>query len=54
MRIHCGQLVEGALRNALEEKPAAPAKLESTPAQAPTLMDSLATDAKRVRIKLIS
>ena len=56
MRIHCGQLVEGALRNALEEKPAANAKVESSPAQAPTLMDSLAlgANAKPVKIKIVS
>src|SRR3954471_23004764 len=46
MRIHCGQLVEGALRSALEEKPAgAQTKVEKTvAAQAPTLMESLNTE----------
>ena len=45
MKIHCAQLVEGALRNALngEEAPNA--------AQAPTLLDQLAP-AKNVKIKL--
>jgi nitrogen fixation NifU-like protein len=38
MKIHCAQLVEGALRSALEpEKVAAQA---ATPANAPTLLDS--------------
>src|SRR3974390_3358318 len=40
MKIHCAQLVEGALRSALEpEKVAAQA---ATPANAPTLLDSFA------------
>ncbi len=45
MKIHCAQLVEGALRNALtgEEAP--------QPALAPTLLDQL-TPAKNVKIKL--
>lgn len=58
MKIHCGQLVEGALRSALEEtpKPAAittDAKSNSTPAA--TLMDSLNSGGgKPVKIKLLS
>jgi nitrogen fixation protein NifU and related proteins len=51
MKIHCGQLVEGALRSALEGKPAETPK--ETPASAPTLMDSLNTE-KKVKIKLLS
>jgi nitrogen fixation NifU-like protein len=39
MKIHCGQLVEGALRNALNPEPA-PAPAPSAPA-APTLVESL-------------
>src|SRR5205085_11468093 len=51
MKIHCGQLVEGALRSALEEKPTEP----SAPAPAPTLMDSLnASAGKAVKIRLLS
>ena len=44
MRIHCAQLVEGALRQALSGTPAAPAKnLTPAPApNAPTLMESFA------------
>lgn len=55
MKIHCGQLVEGALRSALEEKPTGETKdpVESAP-QSPTLMDSLATGEKKVKIKLLS
>src|SRR3954453_7716520 len=53
MKIHCGQLVEGALRSALEEKPSQPAA--SAPAQSPTLMESLNPAAgKTVKIKLLS
>src|SRR3954469_9590423 len=54
MKIHCGQLVEGALRSALEDKPPAPSTSTQTTASAPTLMDSLATGEKKVKIKLIS
>ncbi len=43
MKIHCGQLVEGALRNALEnDVDAAPAALAAPANQAPTLAASLA------------
>jgi nitrogen fixation NifU-like protein len=44
VKIHCAQLVEGALRNALGEKTNAPTALgtnASTPEQAPTLMDKM-------------
>jgi nitrogen fixation NifU-like protein len=53
MKIHCGQLVEGALRSALEEKPAASSRAPQSQAQAATLMDSLAGGEKKVKIKLI-
>ncbi|MEO6787920.1 MAG: iron-sulfur cluster assembly scaffold protein, partial [Chthoniobacteraceae bacterium] len=42
MRIHCAQLVEGALRQALGAEPKAAAKPAVPPANAPTLMDSFA------------
>jgi nitrogen fixation NifU-like protein len=54
MKIHCGQLVEGALRSALEEKPAAPSNPQPAAPAPPTLLDSLATGEKRVKIKLLS
>lgn len=45
MKIHCSELVEEALRNALQPAapaPAAPAAVSPPAATAPTLMDSLA------------
>lgn len=48
MKIHCAQLVEGALKNALAGTPSAPG-----PSSAPTLMDSLHPQ-KKVIIKLHS
>lgn len=57
MKIHCGQLVEGALRNALAPqatKTASTAPAESEPAAAaataPTLQDSLMSNAKPKRL----
>ena len=60
MRIHCAQLVEGALRQALSGAPAAPPAKILTPApapvNAPTLMDSFSpaqnTAQKTVRVIL--
>src|SRR5688572_16513595 len=53
MKIHCGQLVEGALRSALDPSQAT---IRPQPtAQASTLMDSLAGGpTKPVKIKLLS
>lgn len=48
MKIHCGQLVEGALRNALSDSPAAP---PSSPS-APSLVQSLANKPKGI-VKII-
>jgi nitrogen fixation NifU-like protein len=54
MKIHCGQLVEGALRSALEQHPAeAAVNVKNTaPAQAPTLMDSL-NAGKKVKVRIL-
>ena len=56
MRIHCAQLVEGALRQALSGAPAPTVKnLTPPPPGAPTLMDSFApaqTAEKKVRVIL--
>ena len=55
MKIHCGQLVESALRSALEESPTAPAPIQTAQAaQSPTLMESLSPGpSKPVKIKLL-
>lgn len=55
MRIHCGQLVEGALRSALEDKPAAASTVAAPQlvSTSPTLMDSLVTGEKKVKIKIL-
>ena len=56
MRIHCAQLVEGALRQALSGAPAPKAAAPVPPVNAPTLMDSFAptqnTAPKPVRVIL--
>lgn len=46
MKIHCGQLVEGALRNALDGSVAAP-----SPAQVPTLYDQMKQPSGSLKIK---
>jgi nitrogen fixation NifU-like protein len=55
MRIHCAQLVEGALRQALSGAPA-PEAAAPAPVNAPTLVDSFApaqnTAPKPVRVIL--
>ncbi len=45
MKIHCAQLVEGALRSALEPQAAAPAPATPPPAQSPTLLDRFSQPA---------
>lgn len=45
MKIHCGQLVEGALKSALDQTPATPA----TPV-GPTLSDAMKKPAGKIRI----
>jgi NifU-like protein involved in Fe-S cluster formation len=40
MKIHCAQLVEGALRSALEPSMETKKEISSAPANAPTLLDS--------------
>ena len=54
MRIHCAQLVEGALRQALSGTPP-PKATAAAPVNAPTLMDSFApgqTAEKKVKVIL--
>ena len=53
MKIHCAQLVEGALRSAFADKPANETHPTSAQPKSPTLMDSLATGEKKVKIKIL-
>ena len=54
MKIHCGQMVEGALREALEadQKSNSPTPAPAPPSNAPTLAESLgsATQGKKLKI----
>jgi nitrogen fixation NifU-like protein len=53
VRIHCAQLVEGALRNALSDAKAGAAPEKPNPAGAPTLFDQLSAGTKgKVKIVL--
>ena len=57
MKIHCAQLVEGALRSALAPQPAAPQPAPAQAPQATTLFDQLHSGAaaeKKVRVVLKS
>lgn len=57
MKIHCGQMVEGALKAALEAEQGAAAPAQPTVPQGPTLADSLAAAGKaagKIRIVLES
>lgn len=54
MKIHCGQMVEGALKAALEAEQAEKAKPFVAPNHGPTLHDSLAQAGKSVgKIKIV-
>jgi nitrogen fixation NifU-like protein len=50
MKIHCGQMVEGALRDALDEENKEPAP--TSPQNAPTLIDQLQSPARPGKIKI--
>ncbi len=53
MKIHCGQMVEGALKAALEAESAiAPAAAVAAPHTSPTLHDSLLPQARKLKITL--
>ena len=52
MKIHCAQLVEGALRSALEPQPAEPKPSPGQPA-APTLLDSFSKPKEGVKITFL-
>jgi NifU-like protein involved in Fe-S cluster formation len=45
MKIHCGQLVEGALKNALDQTPQAPTSTSS-----PTLLETMRPPSGKIRI----
>src|SRR5215212_4712458 len=49
MKIHCAQLVEGALRSALEPQEVAP-KPAATPSSAPTLLDNFSKPKEGLKI----
>jgi nitrogen fixation NifU-like protein len=54
MKIHCAQLVEGALRQALSGAPASVATpAASLPSIAPTLIDSFAGGATEKKVKVV-
>jgi len=52
MKIHCAQLVEGALRSALEPQEAAP-KPAVTPASTPTLLDNFSKPKEGLKITFL-
>lgn len=56
MKIHCAQLVEGALKDALagtSAEPPNPPPSASRPANSPTLVDSLLTPKSQPKIKFL-
>ena len=54
MKIHCAQLVEGALRSALEPAAAAkPAPAPIAPTGAPTLLDSFSQPKQGVKLTFL-
>jgi clan AA aspartic protease len=52
MKIHCAQLVEGALRSALESS-AAETKIPPAPANAPTLLDNFSKPKEGVKLTFL-
>ena len=52
MKIHCAQLVEGALRSALEPQEASP-KPTAAPASAPTLLDNFSKPKEGLKITFL-
>ncbi len=52
MKIHCAQLVEGALRSALEPQEVAP-KPVATPSSAPTLLDNFSKLKEGLKITFL-
>jgi nitrogen fixation NifU-like protein len=52
MKIHCGQMVEGALRDALDQDRGDASPAPPAPVQAPTLIEQLQSPAKPGKIKI--
>ena len=53
MKIHCAQLVEGALRSALSPQAAVPAPAPAAPAQAKTLLESFSQPQAGVKLTFL-
>jgi nitrogen fixation NifU-like protein len=53
MKIHCAQLVEGALRSALEPDSQPPKPAPNPPASSPSLLDRFTTPNKGVKITFL-
>jgi nitrogen fixation protein NifU and related proteins len=53
MKIHCAQLVEGALRSALEPQETPPKPAAPTPASAPTLLDNFSKPKEGLKITFL-
>jgi len=53
MKIHCAQLVEGALRSALTPPGATPTPVQPTASTAPTLLDSFSKPKEGVKLTFL-
>ena len=53
MKIHCAQLVEGALRSALTPPSATPAPVQPAASTAPTLLDSFSKPKEGVKLTFL-
>jgi NifU-like protein involved in Fe-S cluster formation len=53
MKIHCAQLVEGALRSALASDSATPMPFHPAPTTAPTLLDSFSKPKEGVKLTFL-
>jgi nitrogen fixation NifU-like protein len=53
VKIHCAQLVEGALRSALGGDPSTAASAEATAAKSPTLVEQLSAATQPAKVKVV-
>jgi nitrogen fixation NifU-like protein len=53
VKIHCAQLVEGALRNALGVEKSTAASAEATAAKSPTLAEQLSAATQPAKVKVV-